>query len=1110
MSPHITQPSALLSLARASLSRPLLHPRHAQLFASLILGAQLTACEPAPPKALQGSPLAGDSAGEGAGAQQAGVTAGLVSGDTAGEQVAGEAGAQGATEPPVEVALCREGLMVGGPGLDGGYVSEVIEQGSPLAQRAIRGARGAQRLWRAGAQAPAERRAELDRLGASLKRDALVSLIVSLSALGLEARPDGLTLLSPLGQGVWLASLERPEVLSTLDQLMTPIWALDPLDLIDARLTRLASDEGDGALIEARATLWGSSVSHAKGALNRPQLSILKQAIKTQAGLTPPPALMIDEGGEALQTETYACLPYSGAEGRWTSPPVRLSWAEWRQLAGDPRVVWVSPSMPRPQLLNDPSRSITRAEEVQGLAQPVSGAGRYEGWSGRGVRVAVMDSGVSSHPDFFRYSSSGERRTERTLGDLPTEGEGHGTIVAGILAGNGWLSEQLRSPLGRRGAPLQWRGQAPDVSTIYSYLMQGEQGADNRPPWVQAFEEPEDGVAHLINHSHTYNNGYYAPENQGYDAFIASSPIPNKDQDSDKVEVIEGAGEGSAHPRPVFFAAGNNGFYEQADFLILKGYYGLMVNFKNAIIVGSIESNDTQHSDSSSLGPTLDGRVKPDVVAPGSSDPRPLSGFKISVGELRLHARPESGATDQVWRWSQPNGWVGQAGFDVTDPSTGAVIRGEVLEGFSYGNSYRTRLSWSASEEDRPLDPTLYDQLSFELKVEVPEQVSALDDLPDRPPLPLSSELPQFFAFNWADGNGSRFDGALYFAFGDELRSGEWSRVRVRLGDTDWAGANIKELHRLRITPGLYLSGVYAPSISGGYELSSGTSMASPAAAGVAALALEQLQSLGHFDLERRPPRPATVRALLSHTARDLKRPEAPVRVIPNPDTGEPSVYGRGPDWNTGYGLVDAWALARLIDAHGESTRLREDKISPGSLHRYRVHVSGSGPLKVSLAWDDPPASVLLEQWAPKLIHDLDIAVRGPVNVYGESDAVYGPWVLTPPPLHSERYTSGDDEFTASFVTPAERCQLSTLEELWSGQPRPGLSPTPLDVTPDGFIPQLNRGCTDELNNYEEVLIDAPSPGVYELIIRGPSTGGGTQRYSLVLSEGCQWGDADE
>jgi len=555
-------------------------------------------------------------------------------------------------------------------------------------------------------------------------------------------------------------------------------------------------------------------------------------------------------------------------------------------------------------------------------------------------------------------------------------------------------------------------------------------------------------------------------------------------------------------PRPAFFAAGNNGLFPQDELLTLVGYYGLMVNFKDLLVVGSVESNDAEHSDTSSLGPTLDGRLKPDVVAPGSSDLRPLAGFEVQVGELRLHARPSSGAPDRVWRWGAPGGWVGAGGLNPNDPERPARVSPGVLSGFTYGGSWQTRVQWTAGAPppEAPIEAALYEALSVELRSTLPPAPPAGDPLnPDRPPLPATHELPGFLQLRYGDGVGEGFDDALYFAYGEPLRSGEWRRVRLPLDAPSWAG----EVHRLRLTPGLYLGGVYAPSLSGGYELASGTSMASPAAAGVAALALEQLAAQGRYDLAAAPPPPAALRALMTHTARDLARAPEAARAAWNPDTQARGEYGAGPDWSTGYGLVDAVALSALIAADAAAPRWREGVAAPGEVQVFALEVTGAGPLKVTLAWDDPAGSALTAHWAPKLIHDLDLAVLGP------DGAAYGPWVLTPPPLHAERYEGGEDEFSAGFVLPAARCRRGGLEALWSGAPREGLSAAPDDVDPLGFAPRLNRGCVDELNPQEQVRLDAPRPGRYEVVVRGPRAGGAPQPFTLVWSQGCAWDISD-
>jgi serine protease AprX len=69
-------------------------------------------------------------------------------------------------------------------------------------------------------------------------------------------------------------------------------------------------------------------------------------------------------------------------------------------------------------------------------------ARRDYGLTGKGIVVAVLDSGIDDHPDFAPPGGSGSR-VVRSVSFVPESGDdrcGHGTHVAGIIAGNGAAS----------------------------------------------------------------------------------------------------------------------------------------------------------------------------------------------------------------------------------------------------------------------------------------------------------------------------------------------------------------------------------------------------------------------------------------------------------------------------------------------------------------------------------------------------------------------------------------------------------------------------------------------------------------------------------------------
>ncbi len=154
---------------------------------------------------------------------------------------------------------------------------------------------------------------------------------------------------------------------------------------------------------------------------------------------------------------------------------------------------------------------------------------------------------------------------------------------------------------------------------------------------------------------------------------------------------------------------------------------------------------------------------------------------------------------------------------------------------------------------------------------------------------------------------------------------------------------------------------------------SSGTSMAAPTAAGLAAL-VRQYFTDGFYPAGfARPgdafePSAALVKAVLIASAVDLSTMGCPHQPIPSREQG--------------WGLIQLdTALAfsgddhrLLVDDHREGFSASADE--PVSL---TIAVTESGPLKVVLVWTDAPSSSLAET---NLVNDLDLTVSGPEGAF--------------------------------------------------------------------------------------------------------------------------------
>jgi len=265
------------------------------------------------------------------------------------------------------------------------------------------------------------------------------------------------------------------------------------------------------------------------------------------------------------------------------------------------------------------------------------------------------------------------------------------------------------------------------------------------------------------------------------------------------------------------------------------------------------------------------------------------------------------------------------------------------------------------------------------------------------------------------------------------------------------------------VAPGAYDSleniGLWAAIPGPGYGQASGTSFAAPAVAGILALMMEAGASVGD---PAGSLLPSTYKAMLIETARDCVKARAtPPRDVTNPDTGSTLLYHAGPDFASGFGLVDAEAAVEIAT---HPARYVESTLEPEATgHEWIVTVpEGSLEVKVVLAWDDEPGSTVASATESKLINDLDLVLVAPDGME------YHPWTLEPLPLSLDSVTlepdADLDPISSSDVKPAERG-------------------------------------VDDRNNVEMVSVCRPVPGIWKIRVDYSfSAFGNYQPYSVAVS----------
>ena len=572
-------------------------------------------------------------------------------------------------------------------------------------------------------------------------------------------------------------------------------------------------------------------------------------------------------------------------------------------------------------------------------ADPIT-TSNYLNLSGTNILVCVSDTGIdTNHPDL----------QGRVLADAVTSGQdtnGHGTHVAGIIAGNGSQSGSLSNYISGSITPAtngQFRGMAP-AANLFSMWTDPNFGPAFSDTYLQETAASTTN-AFISNNSWNYSFLWQYSDVATYDLAAASYDAAVRD-----------ALPYTTGPQPMLFvfSAGNGGSGSSDGTGGEPDTIRSPATAKNVITVGALEqarsitnqignygltNADWQDETDSSqevayyssrgnVGIGVEGqygRFKPDVVAPGS--------FVVST---------RSG------QWDQQAYYKFHYYYHVADIF--------LDPGQSFVGGF-----WTVA------NPVMDDLYPVRIDLRVNNRRSpAPAQFPDLPIFVSESALP-LPAFNDLGTNQLNIPSPTYNNTNYLVTVVNVSTQQVAfdlVGDlmyTDTNDDNFTVLSNLNET------------IGPNYRFESGTSMSAADVSGTLALMQQFLQEHGRTNgvggLQGRSP--ALMKAMLINGARSL------------PDITKYDFQVENGENFQGWGLVQLptslhGGLANEAAPTNSMFLVDQDPtnaLATGDSETYQVTVADAArglPLRVTLAWSDPPANPIS---GVKLVNDLDLVV---------------------------------------------------------------------------------------------------------------------------------------
>ena len=699
----------------------------------------------------------------------------------------------------------------------------------------------------------------------------------------------------------------------------------------------------------------------------------------------------------------------------------RASRERYLQLAALDEVKFISEADTILRLTNNVARSLTKVNNVQVIDTStswpttnwLSNLPYSNYYFGRNVNVGVYDNGIDTTPnmttinDFkYRFSTS-SFRTRRAIPSLNWDTGGnpsgtndwvtvHGNHVAGIIGGNGWNSSTSG------GSRFFWRGVAPKCLFISNGSWSGWDG-------------------HVNNHSHTSDVGVYNYADQIIDTLVRNHTTTHT----------------------MIYSAANNGVFAAPIYNTKEvGYFSILANTKNAIVVGATYKDTAAKAKFSSMGPTRDGRIKPDIVAPGGSyqyPERDIVPMRVEIDYIRI--RHPNNVTAKAFEFNTNGNFEGWSSAGV-----GVYSSNHQVTGGNWSFDVHWLEDWLLNTSFTSYTSNANDTLIFRYRIrhyQIPSKLTKLR-----------------VGFGWNRPNTS-YLGAL-----DSLRlalptpdtvnfqiakfrlrdlRGQYSLSDATKGLARWDTGSTITVNELFFTllsdTGDFVNSANAyDTTAPRYMQQEGTSMSAPHATGIAALLLEKWAKVVKpgANLDTQGPWNSTMKALMVHTATDLVKTKPDQWENPNigdcantvnPDlcrisggvcAGNPIDssfvrYYAGPDYATGYGLVNAEKALQYVD----SNKIIQDSIRIAESRAYQFTLpAGQTKLRVTLAWDDIAGDYTRPIDESKLVNNLDLTIKDP------NGKLYYPWFLNQLPqqiVGNQLPFDGIDTLASSDIQPAQK-----------------------------------------------------------------------------------------